>query len=273
LVFVDPLRHHGALLGRAAWCIQRRKTMPVNKDLKRRVRARMKKTGEAYTAARAHIIAKPKKVPAANAAASTVRAQSASGIKPAEYAAVAGMSDEKVKAKTGCTWERWVYALDRRGAEKMSHRDIAAIVNEKYKVDGWWSQMVTVGYERIKGIRARGQRRDGTYEASKSRTFNVPVKSLFDAWADAGVRDRWLDADGVKVRTATAPKSMRLGWTDGSIVTVWFEPKGNSKSTVALAHTKLPDRAAADRFKEYWAAQLDALGEVLSGRQAPKSKG
>ena len=102
-----------------------------------------------------------------------------------DYAALAGMSDEKVKAKTGCTWERWVYALDRHGAEQMSHRDIAALVNEKYKIDGWWSQTVTVGYERIKGLRARGQRRDGTYEATKSRTFNVPVTTLFDAWADA----------------------------------------------------------------------------------------
>ena len=34
--------------------------MPRNKDLKRLVRARMQKTGEAYTAARAQIVAKPR---------------------------------------------------------------------------------------------------------------------------------------------------------------------------------------------------------------------
>ena len=34
--------------------------MPINKDLKRLVRARMRKTGEAYTAARAHITKTPK---------------------------------------------------------------------------------------------------------------------------------------------------------------------------------------------------------------------
>ena len=44
----------------------------------------------------------------------------------------------------------------------MSHTEIAAMVNKTWKVDGWWSQTVTVGYERIKGLRARGQRRDGT---------------------------------------------------------------------------------------------------------------
>jgi len=120
-------------------------TMPRNKDLKRLVRARMQKTGEAYTAALSHIDKKPRTI---------------------DYAAVAGMSDEKVKGKTGCNWEKWVYALDRRGAQEMSHREIAALVSEKYKVTDWWSQMVTVGYERIKGLRARGQRRDNGFRLS-----------------------------------------------------------------------------------------------------------
>jgi hypothetical protein len=230
-------------------------TMPRNKDLKRLVRARMRKTGEAYTAARANIITKPN----AKAVAAPVAA-----VKSTDYASVAGMSDEKIKAKTGCTWERWVYALDRRGAAAMQHGEIAALVKTKYKVDGWWSQMVTVGYERIKGIRARGQRRDGTYEASKSRTFSVPVTKLFDAWADAGTRRQWLNGADVKVRTATAPKSMRLDWPEGGIIAVWFTAKGKSKSVVALAHTKLPDREAAERLKQYWSDRLDALGEVVS---------
>ncbi len=247
--------------------------MPRNKDLKRLVRARMRKTGEAYTAARAHISKKPKATTVSAAAGpSAPRVTPDSASKPTDYAAVAGMSDETLKAKTGCTWERWVYALDRRGAAQLSHGEIAALVNTKYKVDGWWSQMVTVGYERIKGLRARGQRLDGTYEASKSRTFNVPVTTLFDAWADASVRQRWLNGASVKVRTATSPKSMRLGWSDRSIIAVGFMAKGKSKSTVALAHTKLPDRETANRLKQYWSDRLDALGEVLSERYAPKPR-
>ena len=35
---------------------------------------------------------------------------------------------------------------------------------------------------------------------------------------------------------------------------------------VALAHTKLPDREAADRIKQYWTERLDALGAVLADR-------
>jgi hypothetical protein len=234
-------------------------TMPRNKDLKRLVRARMRKTGEAYTAARTNIIRKPK-------AATVSKAAPAAVDKPIDYAALAGTSDVTLKAKTGCAWDRWVHALDRHGAEQMSHRDIAALVSTKYKIDGWWSQTVTVGYERIKGLRARGQRRDGTFEASKSRTFNVSVATLFDAWADASLRRRWLNGADVRVRTATAPKSMRLDWTDGGIIAVGFAAKGKSKSSVALEHTKLPNRETAERLKQFWSDRLDSLGEVLSDR-------
>jgi hypothetical protein len=218
----------------------------------------MKKTGEAYTTARAHLLRKPR--------AKTLSKTGRAAATKIDYAALAGTSDATIKAKTGCTWERWVGALDYLGAKEMSHRDIAAVVNKKYKIDGWWSQAVTVGYERIKGLRARGQRRDGTYEASKSRTFDVPVATLFEAWADANARRLWLDGQSVKVRTATAPKSMRLGWSDGSIIAVGFAPKGKTRSSVAVQHTKLPDRETADRLKAYWSDRLTALGEVLSDR-------
>lgn len=221
--------------------------MTRNKDLKRLVRTRMKKTGESYTSARAQITRKTNTTPS-----------------PKDYAKLAGMSDAVIKEKTGCTWERWVKSLDYHGAAQMSHGDIAKLVSEKYKVPSWWTQTVTVGYERIRGLRARGQRRDGSYEATKSRTFNVPVARLFDAWADTSIRKRWLDEANVKVRTATAPKSMRLGWSDGSIVAVGFTPKGKSKSSVAIQHPKLPDKKTADRLKQYWTERLDALNEALA---------
>ena len=232
--------------------------MPRNKDLKRLVRARMKKTGEAYTAARAQILKKPGSKPSPRLAAAL------SAAPKQDYAKLAGMSDASIKAKTGCNWERWVKSLDRWGADKKSHREIVDMVSKTWKIDGWWSQTVTVGYERIKGLRARGQRRDGSYEATKSRTFDVPVKTLYDAWADKSVRDRWLASETVKVRTATAPKSIRLGLADGSILAVGFLPKGKTKSAVAVTQNKLPDKETANRLKEYWTDQLDALGEVLA---------
>ena len=119
--------------------------MPTNKDFKRLVRARMRKTGEAYTAARAQLLSKKH----APAPAPTPLATAP------DYATLAGRSDAALKANTGCTWERWVKALDRVAAHTWPHRRIAEYVSEKYKVPGWWAQTVTVGYERIKGLRAK----------------------------------------------------------------------------------------------------------------------
>ncbi len=232
--------------------------MTENKDLKRIVRARMKKTGESYTSARAQITTKsqPKKT-----VADALPARPAPS--PKEYGAIAGISDAVIKQKTGCNWERWVKSLDYHGAAEMSHREIAKIVKETYKVPSWWTQTVTVGYERIKGLRARGQQRDGSYQTTKSKTFNVPVETLFDAWKNAAKRRRWLDGAAVKVRTATAPKSMRLDWNGESIISVLFASKGDSKSSVSIEHTKLPDREAVDQLKHYWSERLAVLGDQL----------
>ena len=247
--------------------------MPINKDLKRLVRTRMRKTGEAYSAARAqlirhstdrHISTFAVDRPISKSAVAAPLPESFTLPTPKHFAALAGVSDDAIRQKTGCTWERWVFALDRKGAERMAHRDIAALVREKYKIAAWWSQTIAVGYERIKGLRAIGQRRDGTYEATKSRTFNVSASTLFSAWADARTRRRWLDGTSVKVRTATASKSMRLEWAGGAIIAVGFMAKGRAKSSVAVAHTKLPDRETADRLKRYWSERLDALGKVLT---------
>src|SRR5215216_7584369 len=223
--------------------------MPANKDFKRLVRGRMQKTGEAYTTARAHLLKqKPR------AAVASTRSPA-----PADYARLAGRSDAILEEKTGCTWERWVKALDGAKAYTWPHREIAKYVQEKYKTPSWWAQTVTVGYERIKGLRAVGQRRDGSFEANKSRTYAVPLVRLYRAWHDARTRARWLPGVDLTVRTATRGKSMRITWPDRTSVAVGFSGRGSGKSQVAIAHEKLADRAMAARMKQYRHQRLNAL--------------
>jgi uncharacterized protein YndB with AHSA1/START domain len=224
--------------------------MTTNRDFKRLVRGRMQKTGESYTAARARLLARKPLAKTPTAATP-------------DYAKIAGMSDATMKAKTGCTWDRWVWALDRVSAHEWPHRDIAEHVSTKYKVSGWWSQMVTVGYERIKGLRAIGQRRGGAFEASKSKVVAAPVARLYGAWRNARTRARWLPGVAVTIRTATRERSMRITWPDKSTVAVWFTGKGARKSQVALAHGPLPTREVALQMKEYWGERLVALEGVL----------
>ena len=229
--------------------------MTANKDFKRVVRARMRKTGESYTAARVHLLKKE---------AAPTPAPAPTPIAPAQYAALAGFSDAAVKAKTGCTWERWVKALDYKEAHTWSHGEIVDHVHKTYKIPGWWSQMVTVGYERIKGLRVIGQRRDGGFNATKSKVIAVPISRLYRAWRDARWRARWLPDVQPVIRAATRHKSMRVAWPDGTRVDVGFSAKGRAKSQVAIQHGRLPDRAAVTRVKEYWAERLTTLAEVLA---------
>ena len=57
----------------------------------------------------------------------------------------------------------------------------------------------------------------------------------------------------MSLRTATAPKSARYDWEDGSTrVVAWFEPKGEGRSLISLAHQKLPDADTAEAMKAYW---------------------
>src|SRR5436309_514192 len=198
--------------------------MPKQKDLKRVVRSRMQKTGESYTAARLQVL-KKKEV-------------------KTNYAELAGMSDASVEKQTGRDWAKWVTTLDAVRAAEKPHREIAAYVSSLGTPD-WWSQTVTVGYERIRGLREKGQRRGGGYEASKSRTFPVPVTKLYNAFANARQRARWLPVK-VDVRAANPNKRMRVKWNDQTTVEIMFTSKADHKSSVALTHQKLPDKSAAE---------------------------
>jgi len=217
--------------------------MPSQKDLKRLVRSRMKKTGEAYTAARVQVL-KKKSQPAP------------------DYAAIAGMSDASVKKQTGRDWAQWLRELDAAGAKEKPHREIAQYVSS-LGTPSWWSQMVTVGYERIRGLRDRTQRRGGSYEATKSRTFNVPLEKLFDAFASAAKRRRWLPVK-ISVKSSTPQKRMRIAWDDGTPVQLGFFARGEKKSYVAVQHEKLRDKAHVDEIKKTWAEHFDRLGGYLT---------
>ena len=177
------------------------------------------------------------------------------------YAELAGMSDASVEKQTGRDWAEWVTMLDAVRAAEKPHREIAAYVSSLGTPD-WWSQMVTVGYERIRGLRDRGQRRGGAYEASKSRTFAVPVARLYAAFANARTRGRWLKT-AVEVRSATPNKRMRLAWNDATTVEIGFVKKSDRKSSVAVTHQKLPNKSAAETMKAWWGIRFDALEELL----------
>ncbi len=221
--------------------------MTRQKTFKRRVRERMAQTGESYTAARRMLIA--------------------AGDRPESPAPEfePPVADEKVTEATGRGWQAWFEALDGWGAASRSHTEIARWLRQEHGVESWYSQSITVGYERARGLRAPGEHAEG-FAVSASKTIAVGVERLFEAFDDEALRERWVPGGDLRLRTATAPKSARYDWEDGSTrVNVGFDDMGEAKSRVVLSHERLPDADAADEMKAWWRERLIALKSQLEG--------
>lgn len=170
------------------------------------------------------------------------------------------ISDEAVIDKTGRSWDQWFEILDGEGARELDHATIARNLSERHGLTAWWAQSVTVAFEKSRGLRADHQGCEGDYAVSASKTLTVPAETAFNAFHDEGERAAWLPVQGLRVRTATLPKSVRFDWTNGaSRVNVHLSEKGAGKTQVSLEHEKLSDAAEAEQMKAFWRERLAQL--------------
>ena len=206
--------------------------MTRQKSFKRLVRARMEKTGESYTAARAMLLA----------------ADEPDG-------AWLATSDVRIRERTGRGWEEWFDRIDEWG--ELTHREIARRIAAELGIDPltWNAQAITRSYERTRGGQLANQREDG-FAITATKTLPVPVEQLFDAFLEQGE---------LRERTSTRPKSARFDWAGGeSRVNVTFAAKGEGRSTVSVEHRRLPDPGEAERMKAFWHERLGGLGGLAS---------
>lgn len=232
-------------------------------SFKTRVRARMDKTGESYTTARRQLLRKadssrlPERSAPADATADSA-ADSDDGVGALK------LSDVAVREHTGRGWQEWLALLDAWGATDRTHTEIARWLVTEHEVPGWWAQSVAVTYEQTRGMRAPGQKSDGTFSAGASKTVAVPAERLFAAFSDESVRQQWLPDAALQIRTATSPKSLRADWDDGlTRIVVGVTPKGVGKAQVGLQHERLADAEAAAAMKTFWRERLAALKQLL----------
>ncbi len=214
--------------------------MTEQQSFKRRIRARMDKTGESYTAARRQLLEK--------------------AAPPAD----ARVSDDAVRRATGRSRDEWFALLDGWGATERRHPEIARWLVAEHAVAGWWAQGITVDYEQARGMRMPGQQSDGLFAASVSRTLAVPVERVYEAFADEQLRERWLPGEHLEVTTARPARTLHARWEDSPTrVSVGFTSKGDARSLAALTHHRLPDPESAERMKAHWRERMDALKALL----------
>lgn len=221
--------------------------MTQNKSLKRRVRERMSKTGERYTAARQHVV-------------DVDRAPVGEPV-PTNRPGAPTAAGEPLHGPTDRTWPEWVAVLDEWGARDRSHTEIARWLNRDLGVDGWWSQDIAVRYEKHIGRRVLGQRGE-TFSATATKTIGVAVDAAREAWTDEALRARWLAGVELRQRPNRAKATLRFDADEGRVVAN-FDARGESKVSVAVEHERLPDAAAAARWSGFWRERLTALKALL----------
>ena len=219
--------------------------MTTQKSFKRLVRARMEKTQESYTAARAALLA-------------------AEGAKKPPLAT----SDANIRRRTGRGWEEWFDLLDAWGAPERSHRDTARWIAEQQGIEplAWNAQAIAHSYELARGLRAPGEHADG-FRVTVTRTIGVPVQRLYDAFTRRGA------AGALAARRASCgcarrpPRGPRAstGRTAPTRLHLTFAEKDAARSTVSLAHVRLADAQEAERMKAWWRERLAALRALLEG--------
>lgn len=175
------------------------------------------------------------------------------------------MTDAALKRGSGKALREWLEILDAWGASERGHTEIARWLVAEHGIGGWWSQSVTVGYEKARGMRPT-KPLPGAIELSVTRTIEVNPGRVSDAFTDASLRARWLPDAPISVRTSKRGKSARFDWDDPpSLVAFNMMAKGDGKTQLSLGHVKLPDAASAARLKSMWRERLTALKQMLEG--------
>ncbi len=142
------------------------------------------------------------------------------------------ISDDAVHKATGRSWRQWFDVLDEIGIEH-DHTTRARLLSDAEPgLTGWWVQMITVQFERERGLRKVGWSSSGGYQVSVTKTFAMDAERLWHsvlsspAFADAD----WVEGatwshgeEAVEVRRVAPAKLLR-----------WFESKDSAKSTVEL---------------------------------------
>ena len=183
----------------------------------------------------------------------------------------APVSDEAVTNATGHGWDHWFGLLDAWGGTAHAHPEIARWLSEEHGVPPWWAQSITVGYEQARGMRAPGQHADG-WAVTATKTIDVPVERLFEAFTDDAFRERWLPGADSRLRNGDCAEvgALRLGGR--------FDPgqrrvhrRVGRQEPRGRRHARLPDADTADEMKAWWRERVAALKPLLENETAGAS--
>lgn len=235
--------------------------------LKETIRERARKTGESYSAARRQVLEKREGIAPA-APQSTA---------PAARGATGAVGDAACRERTGRGLDHWFAVLDALGTD-VGHTAAARHLRERHGVGSWYSQGITVAWERARGLRQVNQRASGAWEVSVSRVLPRACAEVVAALRASTPRPAWLaNAPGELVRALRAglsasgsrglvakPTGAVLAYRQGDGRVEWRLTARGPKTSVSVSHTKIATRAGMEERRAQWRALLDALKAGLA---------
>lgn len=195
------------------------------------------------------------------------------GVDVNTYNKINGVSSNAVEKATGKSWNDWVKLLDKEKCADKSHKEIAKLVFEKYvPKSGWWSQMVTVGYEYAKGKRVVGKTETQGYEIGVQKMLYVKKEKLWKFLDSPKGRALWLGKEVEhEMRTVKKGERMRMkwkpnAWKNTSILQITlFCPRNTMEKTNLNFHQeKLNSTKQRNEMRKHWHDVLERIEESLS---------
>ena len=171
--------------------------------LKQVIRARAAKTGERYTTARRHVLNQLATIaPRAAAARRTARARPAIAPEAAlkrgprrrsRRQGAASLTRSRARRPVTASTTGLRCSIDSVASRRATARSARHLYDD-HGVPGWYSQGITVAYERARGARALNQRMSGDYEVSVTRTVNGDTAPSRARSPTRDSRAKWLPA-------------------------------------------------------------------------------
>lgn len=195
------------------------------------------------------------------------------------------VSDEATVRATGKTSAEWYALFDADHAELWSHKERVGFLRRHGIEAGWWQQMITVNYERARGLRLLGETRGAGFEFGLSRTLSVAPERAWElltagiglqAWAGDGTElelrkgaSQQLRGKRVEVRGITPGVRVRLAVTEPGVpqrlIQMSVVPAAGGRASIRFHEEHLPGLAARKRAERRWHDVMEEVEDIVSG--------
>lgn len=194
------------------------------------------------------------------------------------------VSSQAVRKATGRGWAEWIRFIDENGGAGLDHRQIVALLAGPGGVgQGWWQQMLTVGYEHARGRRQTGETADAGFQVGVQRVIPLGRTALWRLLlSEAGVQI-WIGPvgalspePGTRFELEGGPGSELLSVKVGQRLRLRYDPAGGTqattlqlslscprntahRTTLRFHHEKLASAEQREQMRSHWKAVLAEL--------------